>query len=169
MDGTPGTKVKLTGANPYGVLVSPYVASGGTASVKVDYGRLKPRTTYLVHTNAYDGSLYETAWSPWAKFRIEPYVTFPSAPTSYVDSTAQTTVEFTHTDPDGSATATSSTATAKSSPTLADFDKDDCSKHDKADRTAGGGGWVTPRDAGRSGSDIPLDPAGPRRAGPQRR
>ncbi|MEV6653955.1 hypothetical protein [Streptomyces sp. NPDC051219] len=134
-DGTPGTKVNLTDANPYGVLVSPYVTSGSTASVKVDYGRLKPRTTYLMHTNAYDGSLYETTWSPWAKFRIEPYVTFPTAQsTSGIDSTAQTTVEFTRTDPDGSATATSSTATAQSSPTLADFDKDDCSKQDKADR-----------------------------------
>lgn len=43
-DGTPGTKVKLTDANTYGVLVSPFVASGSTAQVQVEYGRLKPRT-----------------------------------------------------------------------------------------------------------------------------
>ncbi|GAA0898046.1 hypothetical protein GCM10009574_078970 [Streptomyces asiaticus] len=47
-----------------------YVASGKTAEVTVPYGKLKPGTTYTFHTSAYDGSLYETTWSPWAKFRI---------------------------------------------------------------------------------------------------
>lgn len=69
-DGTPGTKVKLTDANEYGVLVSPYVNSGEKAEVKVAAGRLKNNTTYLFHTNAYDGSLYETNWSPWATFTV---------------------------------------------------------------------------------------------------
>ncbi|MGP3999491.1 hypothetical protein [Streptomyces sp. 8N706] len=69
-DGTPGTKVKLTDDNEYGVLVSPYVNSGQKAQVKVPAGRLKNNTTYMFHTNAYDGSLYETTWSPWATFTV---------------------------------------------------------------------------------------------------
>ncbi len=139
-DGTPGTKVKLTDANTYGVLVSPFVASGSTAQVQVEYGRLKPRTDYLVHTSAYDGSLYETNWSPWAKFRIEPYVTFPVAQASSgIDSTAQTIVEFTRTDPGAApaaaaASSPSSQGATPSSPALADFDKKDCSKADKKGR-----------------------------------
>ncbi|MYS95621.1 MULTISPECIES: hypothetical protein [Streptomyces] len=44
----------------------------------------------------------------------------------------QTTVEFTRTDPDGSATITPPSATSE--PTLSDFAKDDCSKPDKQDR-----------------------------------
>ncbi|MFG3064835.1 hypothetical protein ACGFYM_40800 [Streptomyces sp. NPDC048231] len=134
-DGTPDTKVKLTDANPYGVLVSPYVASGSLASVKVDYGVLKPRTQYMFHTNAFDGSLYETTWSPWTKFTIEPYATFPVAQsTSGIDPVAQTTVEFTRTDPDGSATATVAPQFATSEPTLSDFAEDECSKPDKQNR-----------------------------------
>ncbi|MFG3134538.1 hypothetical protein ACGFZU_43560 [Streptomyces tendae] len=122
-DGTPATKVKLTDDNPYGVKVSPYVASGSLASVKIDYGVLKSRTQYMFHTNAFDGSLYETTWSPWTKFSIEPYATFP---------VAQTTVESTRTDPDGSATAAPLSATPE--PTLSDFAEDDCSKPDPQDR-----------------------------------
>ncbi|GAA1143717.1 hypothetical protein [Streptomyces javensis] len=68
--GNPKDQVKLTDDNPYGALVSPYVGSGTTAEVTVPYGKLKPGTTYTFHTSAYDGSLYETTWSPWAKFRI---------------------------------------------------------------------------------------------------
>ncbi|MGW8326781.1 hypothetical protein ACWGLE_02600 [Streptomyces sp. NPDC055897] len=99
-DGTPDTKVILTDANKYGVLISDYVASGATASKQVDYGRLKPGVTYLVHTNAYNGSFYETDWSPWAKFRIEPYATFPAPQaTSGIDELAQKKLEFTRTDP----------------------------------------------------------------------
>ncbi|MDA5139888.1 hypothetical protein PEM37_00065 [Streptomyces sp. AD681] len=132
-DGTPATKVKLTDDNPYGVKVSPYVASGSLASVKIDYGVLKPRTQYMFHTNAFDGSLYETTWSPWTKFSIEQYATFPVAQsTSGIDPVAQTTVEFTRTDPDGSATAAPLSATPE--PTLSDFAEDDCSKPDPQDR-----------------------------------
>lgn len=69
-NGNPDTKVKLTDANPYGVEVSPYVDSGEKASVTIEAGRLENNTTYLFHTNAYDGSLYETSWSAWGQFRI---------------------------------------------------------------------------------------------------
>lgn len=146
-DGTPDKKVKLTDANPYGVLVSPYTASGATAKMQVDYGILKPRTDYLFHTNAFDGSLYETTWSPWAKFRIEPYVMFPSGMTDApIDSTEQQTIEFTRTDPDGSATPSAAAPAAKSAtpsapasaeeePKLSDFDRQDCSKVDGSGRT----------------------------------
>ncbi|WP_328315498.1 hypothetical protein [Streptomyces sp. NBC_00388] len=54
---------------PYGVLVSDYVNSGGTAKVTVPDGNLKLGTTYAFRTSAYDGSLYDTEWSPWAKFK----------------------------------------------------------------------------------------------------
>lgn len=143
-DGTPGTKVKLTDANTYGVLVSPFVASGSTAQVQVEYGRLKPRTDYLVHTSAFDGSLYETNWSPWARFRIDPYVTFPVGQSSSgIDSTAQTIEEFTRTNPgaapaaavaSSSSSSSSSEGVSSSAPAFADFDKKNCSTADKKGR-----------------------------------
>ncbi|MFC5220335.1 hypothetical protein [Streptomyces coerulescens] len=68
-NGNPKTQVKIAD-NEFGVLVSDYVASGKTAEVKVAYDKLKPGTTYAFPTSAYDGSLYETEWSPWAKFKI---------------------------------------------------------------------------------------------------
>ncbi|WP_242882683.1 hypothetical protein [Actinomadura litoris] len=68
--GKPKEQVKLTDDNQYGVLVSDYVDSGKTAEVAVDSGKLKPGVTYVFRTSAYDGSLYETSWSPWAKFKI---------------------------------------------------------------------------------------------------
>lgn len=68
-NGNPKTQVKI-GDNEFGVLVSDYVPSGQTAEVKVAYDKLKPGVTYAFHTSAYDGSLYETEWSPWAKFKI---------------------------------------------------------------------------------------------------
>ncbi|MFC5654277.1 hypothetical protein [Streptomyces nogalater] len=68
--GEPVAKVKLNDST-YGVIVSPYVESGGTATVDVPVGKLALNTNYVFHTNAYDGSLYETVWSPWAKFRVE--------------------------------------------------------------------------------------------------
>ncbi len=99
-DGTPKAEVDLDGTGPNGVLVSPYVASGGTAKVTVAYGILKPGVLYAFRTSAYDGSLYETTWSPWANFKITPYVTFPAPQTSStIDPVAQTEVEFTRSDP----------------------------------------------------------------------
>lgn len=99
-DGTPKAQVDLDGSGQYGVLVSPYVASGGTAKVTVPYGILKPGVLYKFRTSAYDGSLYETNWSPWADFRIEPYMKFPAAQTSSaIDPTVQAIQEFTRSDP----------------------------------------------------------------------
>ncbi|MFD5110290.1 hypothetical protein [Streptomyces cinereoruber] len=68
--GKPVTKVKPNDST-YGVIVSPYVASGGTAKVDVPAGKLALNTNYVFRINAYDGSLYETVRSPWAKFRVE--------------------------------------------------------------------------------------------------
>ncbi|MGW2185701.1 hypothetical protein [Streptomyces sp. NPDC001719] len=69
--GNPKTQVKV-GDNRYGVLVSDFVKSGSTASVTVGAGRLKPNVDYVFHTSAYakDSGLYETSWSPWARFRV---------------------------------------------------------------------------------------------------
>ncbi|WP_146075298.1 hypothetical protein [Streptomyces sp. Ru71] len=71
--GNPKDQVQLTDPDTgkpaaYGVLVSDYVTSGGWANVTIRYGDLKPNTTYAFRTSAYDGSLYETTWSSWAKF-----------------------------------------------------------------------------------------------------
>ncbi|WP_158828113.1 hypothetical protein [Streptomyces sp. NRRL S-118] len=99
-DGTPKAQVDLDGSGQHGVLVSPYVASGGTAKVTVPYGKLKPGVLYKFRTSAYDGSLYETTWSPWADFRIDPYVKFPAPQaSSTIDPTAQDLYEITRTDP----------------------------------------------------------------------
>ncbi|MER7111907.1 hypothetical protein [Streptomyces sp. NPDC000229] len=99
-DGTPKAQVDLDGSGQHGVLVSPYVASGGTAKVTVPYGKLKPGVLYKFRTSAYDGSLYETTWSPWADFRIDPYMKFPAPQTtSTIDPLAQTDIEVTRTDP----------------------------------------------------------------------
>ncbi|MFD5074411.1 hypothetical protein [Streptomyces sp. NPDC058371] len=68
--GNPKTKVKIDD-NEYGVIVSPFVASGSTVTVDVPAGKLAMNTNYVFHTSAYDGSLYETTWSPWARFRVE--------------------------------------------------------------------------------------------------
>ncbi|MFJ8827652.1 hypothetical protein ACIREE_38660 [Streptomyces sp. NPDC102467] len=70
--GNAKNKVKLVD-DDYGVLVSPAVASGSTAEVTVPAGKLKPDVTYTFHTSAFDGHLYETTWSPWAKFLIGAY------------------------------------------------------------------------------------------------
>ncbi|MFK4228096.1 hypothetical protein [Streptomyces sp. NPDC019890] len=67
--GKPKTKVTISD-NEYGVIVSPYVASGTTVSVNA-VGRLQTNVDYVFHTSAYDGSLYEASWSPWKRFRIE--------------------------------------------------------------------------------------------------
>ncbi|MET8450232.1 hypothetical protein [Streptomyces sp. NPDC005209] len=68
--GKPKTKVKLNDSE-YGVIVSPYVASGSLVTVDVPAGKLSLNTNYVFHTSAFDGSLYETTWSPWAPFRVE--------------------------------------------------------------------------------------------------
>jgi hypothetical protein len=72
--GNPKDQVKLTDPDTgqpaaYGVLVSNFVTSGGKAQVTIWYGDLRTNTTYAFRTSAYDGSLYETSWSSWAKFR----------------------------------------------------------------------------------------------------
>lgn len=99
-DGTPKAQVDLDGSGSYGVLVSSYVASGSLAKVAVPYGLLKPGVLYKFRTSAFDGSLYETNWSAWADFRIEPYVKFPAPQTSStIDPNVQEIREFNRTDP----------------------------------------------------------------------
>lgn len=95
-----GVRLVLDGSGPNGVLVSPYVASGGLAKGAVSYGFLKPGVLYALHSSAYDGSKHETTWSPWAYLRIDPYMTFPAPQTSStIDTTAPENIEFTRTDP----------------------------------------------------------------------
>ncbi|WP_158710284.1 hypothetical protein [Streptomyces sp. NRRL F-5126] len=83
--GNPKTQVAISD-NQYGVLVSDFVKSGSTASVTVGAGRLKPNGDYVFHTSAYakDSGLYETSWSPWARFHVSMPVdlTLPNPNTS---------------------------------------------------------------------------------------
>ncbi|MEU7576725.1 hypothetical protein AB0B50_03880 [Streptomyces sp. NPDC041068] len=72
-NGNPKSQVQLTDPDTgkpatYGVVVSDFVTSGRKASVTLRYGDLKTNTTYAFRTSAYDGTLYETDWSSWAKF-----------------------------------------------------------------------------------------------------
>ncbi|MCX4632654.1 DNRLRE domain-containing protein [Streptomyces sp. NBC_01443] len=62
------------------VIVSPWVASGQPASVTVPAGVLTNGKTYKFRTNPYDGTHYNTAWSPWANFTVD--ASAPSAPVS---------------------------------------------------------------------------------------
>ncbi|MHB9858368.1 DNRLRE domain-containing protein [Streptomyces sp. YIM S03343] len=61
-------------------VVSPYVPSGQPASVTVPAGLLENGKTYKFRTNPYDGTHYNTAWSPWETFTVD--TSAPSAPTS---------------------------------------------------------------------------------------
>ncbi|MBB5939212.1 hypothetical protein [Streptomyces zagrosensis] len=81
------SRVKLTDANEYGVLVSPFVASGSKAQVTVPTGKLVKGVTYVFHTSAYDGSLYETGWSPWSTFKVNvPAPAKPAKPSTVVNN-----------------------------------------------------------------------------------
>ncbi|WP_370419493.1 hypothetical protein AB8O64_14125 [Streptomyces sp. QH1-20] len=85
--GKPKSRVKLTDDNEYGVLVSSSVASGKTAQVGVPAGKLNDGTTYAFHTSAFDGTLYETDWSPWATFKIgTPAPAKPAKPSSVANN-----------------------------------------------------------------------------------
>ncbi|OKJ63473.1 hypothetical protein AMK27_11330 [Streptomyces sp. CB02009] len=90
--GKPLKKVPIAD-NEYGVIVSPYVATGTTVTVDVPVGKLALNTNYVFHTSAFDGSLYETSWSPWAKFRVELPVdlTLPTPDYSAPDPTSLNT------------------------------------------------------------------------------
>ncbi|MFF2302861.1 hypothetical protein ACFVVP_10205 [Streptomyces sp. NPDC058128] len=90
--GKPLKKVPIAD-NEYGVIVSPYVATGTTVTVDVPVGKVALNTNYVFHTSAFDGSLYETSWSPWAKFRVELPVdlTLPTPDYSAPDPTSLNT------------------------------------------------------------------------------
>ncbi|MFI9155394.1 hypothetical protein [Streptomyces sp. NPDC053367] len=126
-DGTPNAQVDLDGSGQHGVMVSSYVPSGSLAKVTVPYGLLKPGVRYKFRTSAFDGSLYETVWSPWADFRIDPYVKFPAPQTtSTIDSTAQQIKEITRTDPGPALPTFTASGEVKRQPTQ----KRTCGKQD---------------------------------------
>jgi hypothetical protein len=85
--GKPKSRIKLTDANEYGVLVSGFVTSGSKAQVTIPAGNLQNGVTYAFHTSAYDGSLYETDWSPWATFKVNvPVPAKPAKPTGVANN-----------------------------------------------------------------------------------
>ncbi|MGQ4511665.1 hypothetical protein [Streptomyces sp. DW26H14] len=92
--GNPKTQVPISD-DQYGVLVSGFVKSGATASVTVGAGKLKPNVDYVFHTSGYakESGLYETSWSPWARFRVTMPVDLtlpnPNASASNPDQSAQ--------------------------------------------------------------------------------
>ncbi|MFI5757046.1 RHS repeat-associated core domain-containing protein [Streptomyces sp. NPDC051569] len=66
------------------VLVSPYVPSGQTASVKVPAGVLANGKTYTFRTSPYDGDHYNLGWSARKTFTVD--ASAPSAPTRVVST-----------------------------------------------------------------------------------
>ncbi|MER5935747.1 DNRLRE domain-containing protein [Streptomyces sp. NPDC001928] len=67
-----------------GVIVSAFGDSGKPVSVTVPAGQLKNGKTYKFRTNAFDGTHYNTSWSPWRSFVVD--TTAPVVPAS-VNST----------------------------------------------------------------------------------
>ncbi|MFF3093320.1 RHS repeat-associated core domain-containing protein [Streptomyces cyaneofuscatus] len=76
-DGTSDTQVGQ-------VLVSPYVPSGQTASVKVPAGVLTHGKTYTFRSSPYDGTHYNLDWSARRTFTVD--TSPPSAPTQIVST-----------------------------------------------------------------------------------
>ncbi|MFB6877290.1 DNRLRE domain-containing protein [Streptomyces sp. NPDC056323] len=62
-----------------GLIVSEFGAQGKPVEVKVPAGQLKDGKAYKFRTNAYDGTHYNTDWSPWRQFVVD--TTAPGEPT----------------------------------------------------------------------------------------
>ncbi|MFD3499115.1 RHS repeat-associated core domain-containing protein [Streptomyces sp. NPDC058678] len=80
VDGTFQIFDSATGTQVGDVLVSPFVASGQPASVKVPSGLLTNGRTYKFRTSPYDGQHYNTGWSAYASFTVD--TSAPSEPGS---------------------------------------------------------------------------------------
>ncbi|GGX82505.1 RHS repeat protein [Streptomyces fructofermentans] len=80
VDGTFQIFDNTTGTQVGDVLVSPFVASGQPASVKVPSGLLTNGRTYKFRTSPYDGQHYNNGWSAYANFTVD--TSAPSAPSS---------------------------------------------------------------------------------------
>ncbi|MFI9152309.1 DNRLRE domain-containing protein [Streptomyces sp. NPDC053367] len=80
VDGTFQIFDNATGTQVGDVLVSPFVASGQPAAVKVPAGLLTNGKTYKFRTSPYDGQHYNTGWSAYAYFTVDTGA--PSAPTA---------------------------------------------------------------------------------------
>ncbi|MFE2279388.1 RHS repeat-associated core domain-containing protein [Streptomyces sp. NPDC059454] len=80
VDGTFQIFDSATGTQVGDVLVSPFVASGQPASVKVPSGLLSNGKTYKFRTSPYDGQHYNAGWSAYASFTVD--TSAPSAPSS---------------------------------------------------------------------------------------
>ncbi|MEV6212374.1 DNRLRE domain-containing protein [Kitasatospora sp. NPDC051914] len=78
VDGTFQIFDNATGTQVGNPLVSPFVPSGQPASVTVPSGLLANGKTYKFRTSPYDGTHYNTTWSPWAYFTVDTAA--PSAP-----------------------------------------------------------------------------------------
>ncbi|MGW4032765.1 DNRLRE domain-containing protein [Streptomyces sp. NPDC004838] len=79
------TNLPITTPAGDGVVVSAYAASGTPVHVTVPAGQLKDGHTYKFRTSAYDGTHYNTGWSPWRQFVVD--TTAPGAPKSITSST----------------------------------------------------------------------------------
>ncbi|GGU44001.1 DNRLRE domain-containing protein [Streptomyces violascens] len=76
-DAATNTPVKAPNAD--GVFVSEFGPPGTPVDVKIPDGTLQDGRTYKFRTNAYDGTHYNTDWSPWRQFVVD--TTAPGAPT----------------------------------------------------------------------------------------
>ncbi|KAB1139684.1 DNRLRE domain-containing protein [Streptomyces luteolifulvus] len=72
------TDKPITTAAGDGLIVSDFADSGKPVSVQVPAGQLKDGKTYKFRTNAYDGTHYNTSWSPWVQFVVD--TTAPGEP-----------------------------------------------------------------------------------------
>ncbi|GAA1541986.1 hypothetical protein GCM10009730_58810 [Streptomyces albidochromogenes] len=68
-----------------GVIVSPFVEPGAWAPATVPAGQLKDGKTYKFRSSPYDGTHYNTEWSPWVQFVVD--TTAPVRPASVASST----------------------------------------------------------------------------------
>ncbi|MFF3399505.1 DNRLRE domain-containing protein [Streptomyces sp. NPDC002659] len=71
VDGTFQIFDNVTGVQVGNVLVSPFVPSGQPASVTVPTGLLTNGKTYKFRSSPYDGTSYNTGWSPYAVFTVD--------------------------------------------------------------------------------------------------
>ncbi|MFD7163591.1 DNRLRE domain-containing protein [Streptomyces violascens] len=72
------TNQPVKAPNADGVFVSEFAPQGTPVDVKIPDGTLQDGRTYKFRTNAYDGTHYNTDWSPWRQFVVD--TTAPGEP-----------------------------------------------------------------------------------------
>ncbi|MGP4085570.1 DNRLRE domain-containing protein [Streptomyces sp. KR55] len=89
VNGTFDIRDAATGAKVGDYLVSDWVAAGTPAEVRVPADLLQDGKTYEFRASAYDGTHYDTGWTPWTKFTVNDGAPTPPTvqPTVYPTTT----------------------------------------------------------------------------------